>query len=193
MLSVDALAKRFAERWVFRGIGFELNQGDGLVVLGRNGAGKSTLLKILGGLATPSEGRISFPEGDRRQTIGLAALDMSAYAHLTVAEHLEFTAIMRGCPPNTGSLLERFGLQDRKDQPAHELSTGMRSRLKLAIAVQAEPLVLLLDEPGAAMDSAGKEIVEQLCAEQRKRGVLVVATNDPGERRLGNLELELAS
>jgi len=191
VLSVEALGKRFGSRWVFRGIEFDLGKGDALIICGRNGSGKSTLLKILSGLAAPSEGTIKLPEGDRRTTIGLAALDMSAYAHLTVAEHLNFTATMRGCAPALEPLLERLGLADRRNQLAFELSTGMRSRLKLALAIQAEPDLLLLDEPGAAMDAAGRAIVEEVCAEQRRRGVLVVATNDPSERKLGNLELEL--
>lgn len=193
MLSVEALGKRFGQRWVFRGIGFQLGQGDALIISGKNGSGKSTLLKILSGLLSPSEGSIEFPEGDRRTAIGLSALDMSAYAHLTVAEHLRFSATMRGCRPDNDRILERVGLTDRKDQLAYELSTGMRSRLKLAMAIQAEPALLLLDEPGAAMDAHGKALIEDICREQRGRGVLIVATNDPAELALGNLELKLAS
>lgn len=193
VLSVDGLGKRFGMRWVFRGITFQLSAGDALIILGRNGSGKSTLLKLLSGLTSPSEGKIKLPEGVRRTAIGLSALDMSAYAHLTVAEHLKFAATMRGCEPRIEQLLQKLGLTERRDQLAFELSTGMRSRLKLALAIQAEPALLLLDEPGAAMDAAGKAVVEEICMEQRKRGMLIVATNDPTERSLGSLELELAS
>ncbi len=127
MLSVEGLGKRFGMRWVFRGITFQLTQGDALIILGRNGSGKSTLLKLLSGLSAPSEGRITLPDGDRRTTVGLSALDMSAYAHLTVAEHLKFAATMRGCEPRIEPLLQKLGLEDRKDQLAFELSTGMRA------------------------------------------------------------------
>ncbi len=189
---MEALGKRFGPRWVFRNLTFELHQGDALIIRGRNGAGKSTFLKSIAGLLSPSEGKVRLPDGDPRTCVGLSALDMAAYGQLTVAEHLEFAATMRGCEPNVDEICENLGLAERRNQLAHELSTGLRSRLKLALAIQAKPALLLLDEPGASLDEAGKEIVDRICREQRGRGVLVVATNDPQERSLGNLELELA-
>jgi ABC-type Mn2+/Zn2+ transport system ATPase subunit len=63
----------------------------------------------------------------------------------------------------------------------------------LALAIQSNPAILILDEPGAGMDDAGKELVQSICAEQVDRGVLVLATNDFREKALGTLELELVS
>jgi ABC-type multidrug transport system ATPase subunit len=67
----------------------------------------------------------------------------------------------------------------------------MRSRVRLAMAIQANPKVLILDEPGAALDEDGQALVESICRKQLERGVLIVATNDAQERRLTNLELKL--
>lgn len=191
MLEVRALGKRYGSRWIFRGIEFSLGKGDSLVVRGRNGAGKSTLLRSIAGLSSPTEGSVRLPEGDLRHVIGMSALDMHTYAHLTVTEHMELAARLRGIPVPE-ELIERIGLGDYKDKQAGQLSSGMRARLKLAMAVQARPPVLLLDEPGLSLDEHGKQALDNLCAEQRARGCLIVATNDPLERRLGNLELELA-
>jgi len=192
VLRVDCLGKRYADRWIFRQLNFSLNGGDALVVVGPNGSGKSTLLRIIAGLIDPTEGAIEQPQGDPRTTTGFSALDMQVYSHLTVSEHLEITARLRGIAYDD-NLLTRVGLQERKNQAAIELSSGMRARLKLALAIQSQPTLLLLDEPGAGLDETGRALLDQICEQQRQRGCLVVATNDPSERRLGTLELDLAS
>lgn len=191
MLAVENLGKRFGGRTIFRNLTFALQKGDALIVQGRNGSGKSTLLKIIAGLLAPSEGKVHLPPGDHRNTLGLSALDLAVYPHLTVEEHLLLCAELRGCEPNADTLIERVGLAEHRKQFAGKLSTGLRNRLKLALALQPEPLVLLLDEPGASLDAAGRANLDIVAKEQRTRGVLVVATNDPDERRLGSYELSL--
>ena len=170
---------------------FDLEKGDRLAILGHNGSGKSTLLRLLAGLLSPSEGKVAPPEGDPRTALGYAALEMALYASLTVEEHLRLAARLRGCDPRADELLESVNLAYARSLPAGQLSTGMKARLKLAMAVQPRPAVLLLDEPGAALDEEGKEIVRKLADEQTQRGALVVATNDPQERRLATHELVL--
>lgn len=160
-----------------------------LVVRGRNGAGKSTLLRTLAGLIRPTEGTVRLPEGDPRVQLGYGALEQALYGPLTVREHLEFFARLRSCPARTDELLEQIGLGYAADFPARSLSTGMKARLKLAIAIQARPEVLLLDEPGAGLDAAGRELVETIL--DGHRGPLVLATNDEAERRFATHELEL--
>lgn len=193
VLEVRELGKRFGDRWIFRGLCFELIQGDKLVVGGRNGSGKSTLLKVLARLLTPSEGVVGGPEGDYRIVLALSALDQALYPHLTVREHLDFASEVRGCAARADELLIRVGLIDASDRLAALLSTGMRSRLRLALAIQPKPRLLLLDEPSASLDKEGRELVESICEEQAEWGCLILATNDPEERRLANLELELVN
>ena len=192
MLEVSGLGKRFDDRWIFRNLTFTLTRGDKLVVNGRNGAGKSTLLKVLARLLTPSEGTLIGPEGDHRTELAISTLDQSLYPHLTVREHLELSASLRGCSDRADELLARIGLVEAGDRLASLLSTGMRSRLRLALAIQPHPQVLLLDEPGASLDELGRALVASICEEQGQRGCLILATNDPDERRLANLELQLA-
>jgi len=192
VVEVSGLGKRFGGRWIFRNLNFRLEQGDTLVVLGRNGAGKSTLLKTMAGLISPSEGTVTLPEGDVRLSVALSALEQALYPNLTVEEHLRFAGDMRGCPHRTDELLEQVGLVYARRYMAGEMSTGMKARLKLALATQARPKLLLLDEPGAGLDEQGRSLVEALSREQAKRGCLVLATNDPAERRFANVELELA-
>ncbi len=168
-----------------------MRAGQALVVLGRNGAGKSTLLRTLAGLALPTEGSLEYPEGDLRHLIGMSSLEGALYPHLSAREHLEFVARARGCEPRTDELLDEVGLAHAGEMPTNRFSTGMKARLRLAIAVQHRPPILLLDEPGAGLDAAGRGLTEAICARQRTCGVLVIATNDPGERRFATHELDL--
>lgn len=190
MIGAQDLGKRFGARWVFRGLNFEVEPGQRLVVLGPNGSGKSTLLRVLAGLLQPSSGSVSSHFDDYRTGIGYAALDMSLYAHLTPLEHLSLAARLRGCDPR-GDILQRVGLAGHRDLPAAQLSTGLRMRLKLALALQPRPRVLMLDEPGASLDDAGRELLDAICAEQVADGCVIIATNDARERRAATHELEL--
>ena len=192
VLSVENLGKRYASKWIFRGISFTLEQGQSLVVLGHNGCGKSTLLKTIAGLIDPTEGKRTLPEGDPRQTVTLTNLDIHLYAQLTPAEHLELAGKLRGCPPKTDELLERVGLNHARRLYTSQMSTGMRARLKIALAIQTEPKLLLFDEPGAGLDQSGRDLLDEISKEQIQRGALIVATNDPLERRFASLELDLA-
>jgi ABC-type multidrug transport system ATPase subunit len=189
VLRVDGLGKRYGDRWIFRRLSFVIQRGQVLTILGPNGAGKSTLLSVIAGLAPKSEGSIESPP---LAGIGYAALAGELYADLTVAEHLQLTGDLRGCPHRTEELLTGVGLNYAKEFPAGTLSSGMRGRLKLAIATQAEPSLLILDEPSAGLDEEGRAVVRNIVANQVARGAVLLATNDPEERKLATHELELA-
>jgi heme exporter protein A len=193
VLRVEGLGKRYGNRWLFRNLNFELSRGDVLVVVGANGSGKSTLLRIIAGLTTPSEGQTHLPEGDPRRCVGVSAIELNLYPNLTVSEHLSLAGSLRGAPARESELLSLVGLAHASDLRIAQISTGMKARLKLALAVQPEPELLILDEPGAGLDAAGVEIVAQLVDMQKTRGCVLLATNDQQERRLASLELELAS
>ena len=72
-----------------------------------------------------------------------------------------------------------------------QYSSGMRARLKLALAIQARPPILLLDEPSASLDAPGRALVESIILEQRERGIVLLATNDPAEKEWATHELAL--
>jgi ABC-type multidrug transport system ATPase subunit len=104
---------------------------------------------------------------------------------------LELFGDLLGKPGRSEVLMDRVGLGSARERLGHQLSTGMRARLKLALALLAEPSVLILDEPGASLDEDGHRLVESVVEEQRARGVTLIATNDSEERRLATHELVL--
>ena len=188
MLRGENLGKRFTDRWIFRRVNFELQPGQVLAVVGPNGCGKSTLLGIVAGLIPPTEGRVAMDS----EKFGYASLAGELYAELTIAEHLELTADLRCCEPRTTELLSLVGLADSCDAPARTMSSGMRARLKLAIAVQDRPPLLVLDEPGAGLDRQGAAVLGDVVRAQAKGGAVLLATNDPEEVKLATHELEFA-
>lgn len=194
MIVVENLGKRFGAQWVFRHLEFDLSLGDCLLVLGSNGSGKSTLLRVLAGLEQQTEGnrRLRTATNDDRLAIGYSSPEMRLYPNLTSAEHLNLAASLRGLP-NPKNLLEQVGLSKSSDKLTSELSTGMRARLRLALALQSSPPILLLDEPGLGLDEYGSQLVEDIAKEQSRKGVLILATNDNSERRFGNLEIRMAN
>lgn len=193
MLAAENLGKRFGSRWLFRGISFRVEPHQCLVIAGHNGSGKSTLVKALAGLIPPSEGKAKI-DGDPRKTLGYMALELHPYANLTPLEHLQLFARMRGLNPGgSEELLDFVGLLSllKGNVTAGQMSSGMKARLKLALAIQAEPAVLILDEPGSALDQNGLEILRKVRDAQLKRGSIIVATNDAEERRWATHELRL--
>lgn len=192
MIRCERLGKRYGRRWLFRNLDLLVAPGDCLVVLGPNGSGKSTLLKVMAGVVPATEGTCD--RGcDHRTTLGYAALDQPVYPVLTVAEHLQLSAELRGCPPRVKELLDEVELGYAAQVAGRHLSTGMRARLKFALAVQAEPAAVLLDEPSAGLDERGREVVGRIIEARRERTAFILATNDPLERRFATHELALDS
>lgn len=203
MISLDVknLAKSFGFRKVFEGVNFSLKEKESLVITGKNGSGKSTLLKILAGLLRPSKGEINISQDgqtkkkiERRKLLGFVAPDLSLYDELTALENLEFLSKAQGLEFKKEELiqkLEKIGLKRRGEDLVSSYSSGMKQRLKYVFALLNEPQILLLDEPGSNLDEPGLFLLDNIIAEQRKRGILVLATNDKREIKYGDKILNL--
>ncbi len=190
MIQCSRLGKRYGRRWLFRNVDLVVAPGECLVVLGTNGSGKSTLLKVLAGMIPATEGTCD-RGADPRLTLGYAALDQPVYPILTVAEHLALAAELRGCDARVTELLDEVELGHAADVAGRHLSTGMRARLKFALAVQPEPKAIILDEPSAGLDERGRQIVDRIVSRRQSTTAFVIATNDPNERKYATHEISL--
>ncbi|HLH81538.1 MAG TPA: ABC transporter ATP-binding protein [Chthonomonas sp.] len=190
------LGHHFGTRLVFDKVHLELISGQVGAICGPNGAGKSTLLRIVAGLLTPTQGEARFEIAgqpldalERRTFIGYVAPDLRLYHELTGVENLRFFAELRGMKLSLEQLkllLSRVGLLGRGSDLVANYSSGMRQRLKYALALSTNPPVLLLDEPTANLDSDGVSMVKQIITEQCQRpqgGLVLIATNEPAEER----------
>jgi ABC-type lipoprotein export system ATPase subunit len=182
---------------VLRGVSFEMQKSELLVLRGASGAGKSTLLHLLGGLDVPNQGEIFFA-GKRLSS--LSALDLARWRNRKIgfifqAYHLlpELDALENVCLParmartkaaeaegRGRDLLRRVGLAERTEHKAFELSGGEQQRVAIARALINSPDLILADEPTGNLDShTGEEIIELLCALRAERQTtLLIATHD---------------
>ncbi len=187
-LVVDKLAKSFGERKVLKDLSFELPAPGSLGITGRNGSGKTTLIKILAQTIHPSKGRVAFLIGDKPMSseqvldhLKVVGPEMALYEMLTAYENLKFFSTLTGKPlarAEQDALLTRVGLEGRGADMVSGYSSGMKQRLKYAVALLGEPEILLLDEPTANLDESGKAIVARIIAEQKKSKIVIIATNE---------------
>jgi ABC-2 type transport system ATP-binding protein len=182
------VSKRFATVQALDRVGFEIEAGEIVVMIGVNGAGKSTLLRILGTRVLPDEGAawvagfdvLREPRQARRRTGVVLSDERSWYWRLSGRANLEFFARLSElsraqAQERAEQLLEVVQLTDAADRRVDGYSSGMRSRLSLARALLLAPPVLLLDEPSRALDPAvSRELRQTVVSLTRESGCAVL-------------------
>ena len=149
-MRAESISKRYGERDALRSVSFTVSEREKVAVIGPNGAGKTTLLQILAGALHPSSGAI-----DVDGRVGWVPQHPALYSKLSVAENLRLFARLERVPDvesTVDRMLDQTALGERADDEVGLLSGGNRQRVNIAIGLLAEPEVLLLDEPSAALD-----------------------------------------
>jgi heme exporter protein A len=201
----DGIEKRFSHRPVFKRVSFEANASEIIAITGPNGAGKSTLLKIIANVLSPTKGSQIWQRGNTkldndgiRASMGFAAPYLELYDELTAVEHVEFVAAMKGLSIDLDAalaLLDGFGLAPnvaRSDRRLRAYSSGMKQRVRSAMAFACSPDVLLLDEPTSNLDDEGTSLLLKQATEAAERGAIVfIATNDERERTIAHREIRI--
>jgi len=200
-LQVNNLTKYFGQRKVFKDLSFIVEDNSCLVVIGKNGSGKTTLLKILAGLYSPNEGEIKYNLGGKtikkdqtKKFLSLVAPDLNLYDELTALENLKFLSKIQSLSFGEDDLLKKIhdaGLKGRENDLVGSFSSGMKQKLKYVFALLNQPKFLLLDEPSSNLDEDGIAYLERRISEQKKRGILILATNNKKETEYGEKILSL--
>ncbi len=175
VLEASAVTKRYQmgelEVAALRGVDLTLSPGELVVLLGPSGSGKSTLLNILGGLDSPTSGRLRFGDLDltaadddaltryRRQQVGFVFQFYNLIPSLTAAENVALITDIAESPMSASEALELVGLAERQDHFPSQLSGGEQQRVAIARAIAKRPTLLLCDEPTGALDFATGRIV----------------------------------
>ncbi|MBI1179572.1 MAG: heme ABC exporter ATP-binding protein CcmA [Alphaproteobacteria bacterium] len=198
-LAVDDLSCRRGDHEVFAGLSCGAEAGGALVLRGPNGAGKSSLLRVLAGFIPPSAGTVRWKGEDIGDDPGAHRAVLHYVGHLdplkpvlSAAENLTALARLMGGQILVVEALERFGIAHLRDLPVRFLSAGQRRRLNLARLVATPRPLWLLDEPTVALDARATAELEQLIADHRAAGGVVVAATHIGIEIPGAAVVELA-
>lgn len=189
-IDLRGVAFWYGRQVALSGIDLQLGQGV-LAVLGPNGAGKTTLLNLLATLAMPSSGQIRLLGRDPRRRserqeirrqLGYLPQDFGVFPAFTVAEFVEYFALLRGVPAGrlnraVPEALERVGLRPLSRLPLRTLSGGQLRRVGIAQAIVNDPALLILDEPAAGLDPEQRVLFRALIQELGRRRAVVVSTH----------------
>jgi NitT/TauT family transport system ATP-binding protein len=156
-VSLEKVRRAFQDQVVINDMSLRIQPGEFLAILGPSGCGKSTLLRSIAGLAAPDSGRVSLQPSDAPHQIGYVFQDAHLLPWRNVLENAALPLELMGVPPpertaKARQALANVGLQEAEERYPAQLSGGMRMRVSLARALVAEPKLLLLDEPFAALD-----------------------------------------
>lgn len=188
---LENIGRRFNTEWIFRGLEFDFISGTRYAVLGPNGSGKSTLLKVISGSLTPSEGQLHYqwkgsrlPVEQLYRQLSLAAPYLELIEEFTLREVIRFhfhnKTYLAGFDENR--LIDLIGLEKSLDKPLRFFSSGMKQRVKLALACCADSSLVLLDEPTSNLDVKAIQWYHRLLEETiNQQRVLVVFSNQPEE------------
>lgn len=181
-----------------RGVNLSVDPGEFVAVMGPSGCGKSTLLHIVGGMLTPTSGRV-FVDGEeitamsdadrtdlRRRKIGFVFQrfnllpTLSAEGNLRLAERIH-SKNGAGDPERRRQVLKMLGLEDKMHHKPLELSGGEQQRLAIARAIINRPALLLADEPTGNLDSENSRIVLEMMRELNRQfgQTIVMITHNP--------------
>ena len=172
---------------------FEIEKGEVVVIVGPSGAGKTTTLNILGGMDTATSGKVLVDNKEitrltnkqlityRRNDIGFVFQFYNLVQNLTAKENVELATQL--CPDalNVDEILNKVGLENRKDNFPSQLSGGEQQRVAIARAIAKNPKLLLCDEPTGALDyKTGKSILKLLQNMARKENMTVIIITHNG-------------
>lgn len=187
----------------------EIPRGDFVSLVGPSGSGKSTLLLMLGGMLSPTEGRILIEDQSvyemapsdrarlRREKVGFVFQTFNLVTYLTALENVKIPLFLAKVDDDAQeeravALLERVGLGDRLHHKPCELSVGQQQRVALARMLANDPAVILADEPTGNLDpETSRQIIGFLEAFNEEGRTIVMVTHDPRAARRAKRLLKL--
>ena len=189
-ISLEHVGRRFNREWIFRDINYEFEGGGSYAILGANGAGKSTLLQVISGSLSSSEGTISYLNKDNKldpdnifEHLSLAAPYLELIEEFSLTEHIDFHFRFKKyrVGMDRDSLIELLGLKNAEFKAIKYFSSGMKQRVKLALAFCSDTGILLLDEPASNLDQQGLEWYLSLVGQFSSDRLLIICSNQEQE------------
>lgn len=161
-IHLNNLSKKYINEWVFRDLTYTINASDKLVILGSNGSGKSTLLQTIASYLIPTKGVVTWQNGSGKiadeniyKALSMASPYMELVEEFTLEEMIAHQAVFKPFLNNLGpdQIISIMQLEHASRKYIRNFSSGMKQRVKLALAILADCPVLLLDEPCTNLDA----------------------------------------
>lgn len=189
-ITMSGVAKQFSREKVFTDVDHVFEAGSRTALLGPNGSGKSTLLQVVAGALVPTKGTVEHALGEKPmeqdrvyREVSIAAPYLDLYEDLSLREAIATHARFK--PFRPGIALEDVArtayLKPHLEKPVSNFSSGMKQRLKLALAILSDTPLLLLDEPATNLDAEGIAWFRELLMRNVERRTLLVASNRQAE------------
>jgi ABC-type multidrug transport system ATPase subunit len=199
-ITVENLSKRFNREWIFRNLSFTFESGKTYAVTGPNGSGKSTLLQVLWGQMPPTAGVIRYSQNNsdieidsvfRRITIATPYMDL--IDEFTLTEQLKFHFKLRESRNDRpiDEMIKTMNLYDARNKYIGNFSSGMKQRLKLALAFFTEADAVFLDEPGTNLDTKAFEWYLSQLSSIPSDCLVIIASNQLSEYPASAVRLDI--
>jgi ABC-type multidrug transport system ATPase subunit len=189
-IAVEGLGKKFNREWIFRDMNYTFQGGQTHAITGPNGSGKSTLLQILWGQMPPSLGTVRYTRAsgevnadDIYKNIAIAAPYLDIIDEFTLLEQLKFHFKLK--TPRNGmtymEMLEIMNMKQAQDKYISNFSSGMRQRVKLALAFFSNADIFFLDEPGTNLDNQSFNWYQEQLRNLPSHALIFIASNQASE------------
>lgn len=200
-ITLQNIGRRFNRDWIFKGIDYEFEQGTAYAILGPNGSGKSTLLSVLNGSLAPSAGEINYLFNEKPveseflfKHLSLAAPYLELIEEFTLAEmiafHFKFKTPKAGMDDK--EVIALLGMAHSKNKMIKYFSSGMKQRLKLALAFCSDTPMLMLDEPTSNLDKQGVEWYVGLIQQFAAGRLTIICSNQEHEYSFCTQRLDIS-
>lgn len=185
-IKLNNVGKRYNYEWIFRKVNYEFTSDNNYVILGGNGSGKSTLLQVITGNLMQSEGELNYTLSDSKienenifKHLSFAAPYLDLFEEFTLAESIEFQAKFKPFYKelDTKKIIELTQLENAKDKQIKVYSSGMKQRVRLALAILSDTPLLLLDEPTSNLDKKAIDWYQNLINNYSKNRLIFVCSN----------------
>jgi ABC-2 type transport system ATP-binding protein len=184
VIEVDRVTKRYAGHTAVRSLSLEVPKAGIFGLLGPNGAGKTTTIRMLLGIITPDEGRVTLfgQDATGRQLsarIGYLPEERGLYPKMRVLDQLGFLGEAKGLSrwdarKRSKAWLDRLGLADWAMKKVSDLSKGMQQKVQFAGALQHEPELVILDEPFSGLDPVNSQVMRDIVVDVARGGRTVL-------------------
>lgn len=200
VITFDDVHKYYGDFHVLKGISFDVNQGERIVISGPSGSGKSTMIRCINGLERHSQGQVivngvSLDDDVKhveaiRRDVGMVFQQFNLFPHLTVLENLVLAPMnVKGVPRREAEAaamqyLERVRIPDQAKKYPSQLSGGQQQRVAIARALCMNPKIMLFDEPTSALDPEMIKEVLDVMVELAEQGMtMLCVTHEMGFAR----------